>query len=290
VFLLQAAQAPPPTEVYLANLEVDRFPLIDGRAINISNNADYDNQPSFTPDGRAVLLTSKRDGKQTDIYRYDIDAKTLTQLTHTPESEYSPTITPDGRTFSVVRVEADGTQRLWRFDLDGSDSRLVLETIKPVGYHVWIDATHLGLFVLGESGQPNTLQIADTATGTAKTVASNIGRSLHMRPGKNVVTFVSKISTPWMIREVSPATGAIADIVPALEGSEDFVWNNQFSAERLFMARGSKVFVRLTPSRDGAWREAGDFAGAGIESITRLAIRPQGQPALAVVGEPRAAR
>src|SRR4029079_4951244 len=142
--------------------------------------------------------------KQMDIYRYDVATKALTNLTSTPESEYSPLLTPDGRSFSVIRVEADGTQRLWQFDLDGRNPRLVLENVKPVGYHVWIDATHLALFVLGAQGQPSTLQIADTATGTAEVVASNIGRCLLMRPGRATLTFLSKASTPWMIKEFNP--------------------------------------------------------------------------------------
>ncbi len=180
--LAGAHQQPPiDSEVYLASWPGQGVAI--SAVTNISNDPEYDNQPSFTSDSRAVLFTSKRDGKQTDIYRYDIASKALTQLTHTPESEYSPLVTPDGKTFSVVRVEADGTQRLWRFDLDGSNPRLVLENVKPVGYHAWIDATHLALFVLGAQGQPATLQIADTMTGKAEIVATNIGRSSWREAG-----------------------------------------------------------------------------------------------------------
>ena len=96
-----------------------------GKPINISNSPGYDNQPSFTPDGAAVLFTSVRGERKpdpansaatgSDIYRYDIAPARLSQVTNTPEAEYSPTVTPDGRHISVIRVEADGTQRLWRF-------------------------------------------------------------------------------------------------------------------------------------------------------------------------------
>jgi dipeptidyl aminopeptidase/acylaminoacyl peptidase len=279
----QQVQAPP-TEVYLTDLNVDARPLSASVPLNISNNPGYDNQPSFTPDSKGVLFSSNRDGKQMDIFRYDIDSKTLTQLTHTAESEFSPLVTPDGQTFSVVRVEADGTQRLWRFDLDGSNPRLILENVKPVGYHVWIDATHLGLFVLGAAGQPNTLQVADTLTGKADVLASTIGRCLQLRPSRKTLTFVSKTATPWMIKEFNPATRAITDLTQTVEGSEDFTWNNQSGDERLFMARGPKLFAGLLPAVE--WREMADFSSAGIRTINRLAVRPQGQPALAFVAEP----
>src|SRR5690349_18552752 len=95
--------APPATEVFLA-------PLDPASGIttwmNISNNAGYDNQPSFLPDSSAILFSSNRDGKQMDIYRYDIASKTVKQLTNTPDGEYSPTVTPDGKTFSVIRQAA----------------------------------------------------------------------------------------------------------------------------------------------------------------------------------------
>lgn len=275
------AQAPPSTDVYLVNLGVDAFPLTGGAPLNLSNSPGYDNQPSFLPDGKSVLFSSNRDGKQSDIYRYDLASKALTQLTRTPESEYSPLPTPDGKTFSVVRVEADNTQRLWRFDLDGANPRLVLDDVKPVGYHVCIDATHLGLFVLGAQGQPNTLQLADTTTGKAEIVASNIGRCLLMRPGKRTMTFVSKQTTPWMIKELDPTTRAISDVAAVLDGSEDFTWDPS-RPDRVFMARGSKFYFRSGEE----WRETGDFVGVG--KITRLAIgpAPAGQPRLALVGEP----
>jgi dipeptidyl aminopeptidase/acylaminoacyl peptidase len=279
----QRGPAPPATEVYLTIVGPEIAPSF-GTLVDVSNSPGYDNQPSFTSDGKSILFSSNRDGMQTDIYRYDIDTRALTQLTHTPESEYSPLVTPDGKTFSVVRVEADGTQRLWRFDLDGTNPRLVLSDVKPVGYHTWIDATHVALFVLGAQGQPNTLQIADTATGRAETIASNIGRGLAMHAGTGRLTFVSKVETPWMVREVDVRTRAMTDVAPAFSApnaaaSEDFAW--QPATDRLFMASGRYVAVWNAPA---GWRFTGPVDG--VTSITRLAFRPVGGPNLALVAEP----
>ncbi len=257
----------PATEIYLAPLDSAR-----GRpdaAINISNNSGYDNQPSFLPDGSAVLFSSQRDGKQMDIYRYDIATRALTQLTNTPEGEYSPLVTPDGKTFSVIRTEADATQRLWRFDLDGSNPRLVLENVKPVGYHVWVDATHLALFVLGSQGQPNTLQYADTTTGRAEVIDSRIGRSILMRPGTGTVSFVSKPAEGrWLVKEFDPRRRAIATLTETadINSSEDCAW---LPDGRLLMASGAKILAWTSGS---GWAEYADFSSGGTSRITRLAV------------------
>jgi dipeptidyl aminopeptidase/acylaminoacyl peptidase len=287
ILALLLTQTPPATEVYLAGLSRDPVPHVAATVVNVSENAGYDNQPSFTPDGRAVLFTSNRDGKQTDIYRYDLATGALTQLTHTTESEYSPIVTPDGRTFSVIRVEADGTQRLWRFDLDGSNPRLVLENVKPVGYHVWIDASHLGLFVLGAGREPATLQLADTTTGMADVIDSSIGRSLLMRPGTTSMSYVSKPQgAAWSVKLLDPKTRVTTTLTETMPNSEDCAWDP--SSGMLLMASGAKIYG-WAPGRSG-WTELGDLTSAGIGRITRLAVNPDpnADPSrrLAIVAEP----
>src|SRR6185295_11787244 len=101
----------------------------------------------------------------------------------------SPTVTPDGRHLSVDPVSSDGTQRLWQFTLEGTQPALVLERVKPVGYHAWADDHTLALFVLGE---PATLQLADTRTGDAEVLARGIGRSLQRIPGRATISVVER--------------------------------------------------------------------------------------------------
>ena len=96
VLALQPATPPPNTDIFLASLSNVSGALTVGQPVNATNSPGYDNQPSFTPDGRQVLFTSNRGGTQTDIYRYEIAGRTVARVTDTPESEYSPTVTPDG--------------------------------------------------------------------------------------------------------------------------------------------------------------------------------------------------
>lgn len=246
----------------------------------------YENQPFFDPGGRYVLYTANRDGKQTDIYEFDRTSGTTKQLTRTPEGEYSPTIPAvrpsadrlarDG--FTVIRVEPDGTQRLWQFDRQGQAPVLVLNDIKPVGYHAWIDADRLALYVLGE---PATLRTARVSTGAADLVARDIGRTLRVIPHTSRVSFVQREREgTYAIKSLDPSTGSIETLTRTVEGSMDRDYEWMPDGQTVLMTAGTKVFAwsRAEPS----WREVLDVAPHGLGAATRLAVSPDAD-ALAVV-------
>lgn len=284
---LAAIQSPPPpaplpdTEVVLlAMTRRDRVATLT-KPNNISNSPGYDNQPAFLPDGRGVLFTSIRGGaKLPDIYRWEIAAASLGQLTRTPEGEYSPTLTPDGIGMSVIRVEGDGTQRLWRFALDGSNPTLLFENIKPVGYHAWIDAGTLALFVLGK---PPTLQLATLASGKGEEAAKDIGRSLLRIPGTQKVSFVQRgVKTPdtdLTVHELDPATRRTSPLTPAVAGATeaDLAWTPD---GELLMAHQDRLYGWRRG--DSGWAALAEFTPLGVTGVTRLAVSPNGD-LLAVV-------
>lgn len=284
-----AAAAPqttrPDTEIYLAPLTITDTRIDVGAPVNITNNPGYDNQPFFTPDGRAILFTSVRGGgTQTDIYRYDLAGATLSQVTRTPESEYSPTITPSGD-LSVVRVELDpdATQRLWRFTSDGREPRLVLATVKPVGYHAWSDDHTVALYVLG---RPATLQVADTRAGTTRVVATNIARSLQPVPGGHTISFVQRdgvgADAALTINELNPVTGDVRTLTRALPGGDeaDVAWTPDGT---LLMARGEVLYAWRRG--EAAWRPVAALDRLGLRRVSRLAVNPAGDR-IAFVAQP----
>lgn len=261
---------PPANDIFLIDLVNQNGRTKFGAPVKITEWNGYNNQPFFLPDGQSVLYTSIRADKQADIYRYQIKSGTTDRVTDTKESEYSPTVMPGGGFFSVVRVEADSTQRLWKFSLAGGTPILILEKIKPVGYHTWIDENTLALFVLGQQGKPNTLQIVDARTEKAEVFAENIGRTIRRIPHQNKISFVHKVSDQeWVIKTFDLKTHEISSLTRTLPGSEEYAWT---PAGTLLMAKDSKLFS-WNP-KDPVWWELANFGG--LKNITRIAVSPKG--------------
>jgi dipeptidyl aminopeptidase/acylaminoacyl peptidase len=283
-----AQGGPPGTDLHLVPITARDGAVSLGTPVNITARPGYDNQPSFTPDGRSILFTSVRAGGQSDIYRYDLASRTTSQVTNTPESEYSATVMPGGQRFSVIRVERDSTQRLWSFAVDGSDPRLVLTNVKPVGYHAWVNDTTLGLFVLGS---PATLQVANSRTGEARTLVGGIGRGIHRIPGTGSlsITRTDSAGMRWLER-VDPASGQITRLVQARPRSEDYAWMPDGG---LLMAQGNTLHRWtgqdfLTQGSAGSpWTEVASFTQLALQAMTRLAVSPAGDWLVIVAAEPR---
>ncbi len=253
-----AQEGPPGTDIYLIDLASPE------RVVNLTRRPGYDNQPAFSADGSTLYFTRFENG-QTDIYATTLDPsdRHTQAVTQTAESEYSPTLVPGMNALSVVRVEADGRQLLWCLPLAGGEPRLLLPDIEPVGYHTWLEADRLGLFVLGESMM---LQSATVGPGPGQLLTTNIGRGLQ-RWANGQLVFVTA-DDPALIRLADPTSGEISTLIPARVGSQDFV----VAGDTIWMAQKNHLYSWR--NGDSNWQRRVSFAEPGLQNITRLAINP----------------
>jgi WD40 repeat protein len=284
----QPSPAPPPaTDIYLVPLSGGLVSMKTATPVPVAVTPGYDNQPMFSPDGSRLLFAANHDGKQTDVFVFERAGSRVSQLTQTPENENSPTFLPAGigeaGGFSVVQSEMDRTQRLWRFNAQGKNPQVVLADIKPVGYHAWVDADHLALFVLG---QPATLQLARVTTGKAEVAASNVGRSLHRIPATRTVSFVEReASGEYWIKSIDIDSKKIDPLVKAVEGSSDRDYAWMPDGKTLLMSAGTRIFSWTRGA--AGWTEVFDGAGHKLGNISRLNVSPRGDAVAIVVAEPK---
>lgn len=275
--------SPAPFDIYLVPLRGGLASLTSATPQPLSTTPGYDNQPAFSADGSRVLFAANRDGNQTDIYAFTRADKRVAQLTTTPTNENSPTPLPSGSGFSVVMSEMDKTQRLWAFDNAGKNPKMLLTDIKPVGYHAWLDADRVVLYVLGP---PATLQLASLKTGKAETLASDIGRSLHRIPGTPHASVVHhEASGEWWVKELDPATKTLERLIKAVDGSSDrdMVWMPD--GKTMLMSSGTKIYSWTRGAKE--WSEVFDAAPHHLGAVTRMAVSPKGDALAFVVAEPK---
>ena len=266
-----SASAQGSSDIFLVTLNTAGGTIAVDSVIRVTNRNGYDNQPSFLRDGRTLLYTTIDAAGQADIRRHTLGTRGTSALIVTaPESEYSATQMPTGDRFSVIRVERDSTQRLWSFRLDGTDPRIVLEDVKPVGYHAWVDANRVVVFVLGS---PATLQLVDLRGGSPVMIARDVGRALQPVPGRDAVSFVRRDSagTRW-IEIYDVATRTVEQLVRPFAENEYHTW---LPNGTLTTARGSRLY-QFNPATDTDWVAAADLASHGITNASRLAVSADG--------------
>ncbi|NQZ76108.1 MAG: hypothetical protein HRT61_08360 [Ekhidna sp.] len=263
--------AQPNTDVYLMDMRRSSEAIVFENHTNISENAGYDNQPSFWSDSESILYVRNMEG-QTDIVRFYFESSSTIRVSKTPGgSEYSPLMMPDGRV-SSIRLDTTGLQLLYAYKLNGKNKVLVPDL--KIGYHAWINEDEIVAFVLGE---PATLQLVNVKSNTAKILSENIGRSLHKIPGTNAFSFVDKSSDNWTIRSMDPVTSEVKVLTDVIKGAEDYCWTPR---GEIIMGYESKLYMWQSGSE---WKEIADLSVKGIENITRITVSPDGKK-LALVG------
>jgi WD40-like Beta Propeller Repeat len=89
-----------------------------------------DDPTAWTPDSKAVLLTSNRNGNQ-DVFRQSLDERIAQPVLTSPEDEVNPTVTPDGQwilyfnSSTSQRESSTSPVALKRAPLSGGLSRVV---------------------------------------------------------------------------------------------------------------------------------------------------------------------
>jgi hypothetical protein len=278
---LTVAQVPG-SDLYVGDLQVVEGQLQISQLQALTQRPQYDNQPSFLLDGHQLLISGAQgEGvhEQTDSVLYDLKSGHSINITKTQVSEYSPTQMPNKIDFSVIHADGD-LQKLWRYPLPANAGQQkkrppseLLADINPVGYHAWIDAQRVLLFVLGE---PHSLQLANIKTQHSEILDSNIGPSLFAIPHSNLMSYTATTDDgddpSWALKSYDPQSGEIAILTHLPKGAYYYGWSGDAKA---IAAQGSVLKQWDSQLSDPKWTVFGDVSDICPLGVTRLTTNKQ---------------
>lgn len=268
------------SEIILFDLKVKKNKVVLTNPKNITNHPGYDNQPSFHPDQPFVYFSSFDDEGRSDIRRYNMKDGTTVNITTTNEREYSPTLTPDKQFLSCIIQRDNGAQDLGKYPVDGGDPALIIDSL-IVGYHVWLDNSHLGLFILGGEGKTNDLHFMRLPTKEDTVIAINIGRSLHKVPNMRAISFIQNGEADNKIMRYDTESSTVSEIGTTMNKGQDIAWTQD---GKIITSDGTALYFMI-PGKS-QWQPVEVTAGSGLlKSVTRIAVNVKSKQIAIVVAE-----
>lgn len=264
----------PTSNIWLLKLEKSDGQITIHRAVKLTDNQGYSNQPHFTEDSKILYYTQGFDeqgSEQTDVMAYHLSKYFHTRVTESASSQYSPTPTPSGDGFSAIHVDGNQKQWLYQYHMDGQLGDK-LTNVEPIGYHVWIGRNHVLAFVLG---QPHTLQKLGQ-DNSAELVDDNIGASLWPIPGTDMFSYTKNPSPdgqPWTLMAVNPETLETNPMVAMPLGAYYMAWSPSGIA---LTGVESKILGWDSHSPSSQWQEWLDVSAYCKGQVSRIHVDKRG--------------
>jgi dipeptidyl aminopeptidase/acylaminoacyl peptidase len=256
----------PDTDLWLFKLTKDKTGrLFPDKPVNITNRPGYDNQPSFSPDGKKIYYVSVREDKQADIYAYAIGSGKITQLTKTKESEYSPVAESSGKTLHAVVVESDSAQRIHYINAEKGtfESKLQFDS---VGYYTFMNADTVVYYKLT---QPHSLRFHVLKTGEDKWLGNSPTRTFRALD-RHTLIYGLKDSSKVAFYKFDFALQKAERYCDYPSLNEDIVWHPEMG---LLKSEEAKLY-RFAESKK-EWELLYDLGLFGVKKITRFAFDPK---------------
>jgi len=257
----------PETDIWVVNLIKKEGKYSFEKPLNVTNRKGYDNQPSFSSDGKVMYYASNKDSNQTDIFVYNFKNKTTQSLCQTIESEYSPTLTNDKRFLTCVTVLKDSSQKLVNYDIENKIAPIEISdkinNPDSVGYFTWLNKDTVLYYKLTN---PHSLRAWNIHTNKDVWICDNPTRAFKKFGNSSQFIYgLKKDSSSVEFRIYNPTLkeSKIYASYPSL--NEDFVWNEELglikseNAELLYYHQSSKT-----------WQVLFSFSQLGIKKITRF--------------------
>lgn len=276
---LGRAQGPNPVNLWSVSLRWSGDRLVVGAPVKLTHDDGSNSQPSFSPDGRAVIFSATRDTgseARSDIYRIDLATLRETRVTRTAENENSPTQNARGEYVAIRWQPATLFKEFgpWTYAADGTPLTGVLRGPDTTGYYTPLPN---GAYALTRpKSRSFTIGLFDPTTGAIADVDSGVPALPAQRiPGASALSYVrlDSAAAHHAIVRLDLATHAVTRVAPTLVGRTAHAWVPGHAT--LLMAKGNELYAWHV-GRDTTWRRVATFRASALRHATAYVVSPQG--------------
>jgi hypothetical protein len=250
----------PETDIWLFKLGEEKMQIVIKSGKNITNRAGYDNQPSFSADGKRVFYTSILEDKQADVFGYYIKGRKVYQVTKSPESEYS-VVENRKNELSLLMVEKDSTQRI---HIISSISPVIPEKIiaaDSIGYYTFLNEDSVVYYKLTN---PHSLRIFSMKTGDDKFLGNHPIRGFKAI-NRHALIYGLKDSIKVVFYKYDFTLHKAERFAEYNSLNEDIIWHEKWG---LIKSEGTQL-LRFDEVKN-EWKLLFDLSRFGIKKITRF--------------------
>lgn len=264
----------PDTDIWLFNVKKEKGVYSLEKGVNITARKGYDNQPSFSDDGKLIYYVSIREDNQADICTYNTGSKKTIRFTNSKISEYSPMVSPIKKVLTCVAVLEDSSQVVLPLDAqtgtvsnypDRRYEDVQVNLFDSVGYYNFLNADTILYYKLTK---PHSLRARSLRNHTDVFIAENIVRGFKAINRHEFIFGIKDSSSVSFYRyNTMLSKGSKYCSYPSL--NEDILWHPQ-----LGLLKSEAAQILMYSEKEYKWQTLFDFSPFGVTKITRFVFDP----------------
>lgn len=99
-----------------------------GQPVRLTNNAEEERAPAWSPDGKRLVFVARRGGTDFELCVMNADGTGLLQLTDNTVGDLTPSWSLDGREIMFHRIVSPGRYQLFTIHVDGTGETQITDT------------------------------------------------------------------------------------------------------------------------------------------------------------------